>query len=203
MTTKTEICNLALTFLGQKTITSITEATTSAQKCNLLFDVARDTTLRAHPWNFATRIVELTELADDAVEDDELVTGWNYIYQYPTTALYIRKVFSSESTGFVEPDKFKEVLSSATQTKAIATDVNPAYCEYIEKELDISLYDSSFTIALAYFLASQLAQSLTGDTNLSNRMFNLYQQSIDQAKYHNATEANENERQTSTYLDAR
>jgi hypothetical protein len=198
MTSKTEICNLALTLLGQKTITSLTEATVSAQKCNLLYDLARDSTLRSHSWNFATRILELTEISD------ETVTGWDYLYLYPTNALYIKKVFSDETTTeLAEAEKFQEVLSPDTDVKAIATNATPAYCEYIEKVLDVSLYDSLFILALAYMLAAQLAQPLTGDTKLFQTMLNMYMQTIDQAKYYNATEGNAKSSDNNSYIAER
>jgi len=49
------LCNEALLMLGSKTITALADATDRARLCNQFYNLARQTVLRSHPWNFALK----------------------------------------------------------------------------------------------------------------------------------------------------
>src|SRR5690606_7797987 len=75
------ICNMALGELGINAITSLDQATADARLCNRFYEQTRDEVLRAHPWNFAIKRVNLSAISTAPV------FGWLYQYQLPSDYL--------------------------------------------------------------------------------------------------------------------
>ena len=69
-----DICNIALTNLGEQKIVSLDENNERARLCKLRFDDVRDSVLRLHPWNCVTARTVLTR--------DTETPSWGYTYQY-------------------------------------------------------------------------------------------------------------------------
>jgi len=84
MATDVSICSNALRRLGDAPITSLTDDTERARLCNAFFPDARDTVLRAHPWNFAITRASLPQLSDTPAY------GFNYMYALPTDPYCLR-----------------------------------------------------------------------------------------------------------------
>lgn len=59
-TNSVEICNSALTLIGSRRIASLSDPSPEARNCLLNYDICRKAVLRDHPWNFATKRVDLT-----------------------------------------------------------------------------------------------------------------------------------------------
>ncbi|UOF78036.1 tail tubular protein A [Caudoviricetes sp.] len=58
--TSVVICNNALTLIGSRRITALSDPSKEARVCNDNYDTCRKAVLRIHPWNFACERVELT-----------------------------------------------------------------------------------------------------------------------------------------------
>lgn len=58
-TTDVEIANMALSLMGEATITALSNSTAAARAMNLHYIPVRDALLRSHPWNFAQRRISL------------------------------------------------------------------------------------------------------------------------------------------------
>ena len=89
MANAVEICNLALSFLGDRaTVASINppEQTAQAQMCATYYPIARSALLEMHDWSFATKRAILARLDD---EDD---SGWNGVYQLPSDTMHVIRV---------------------------------------------------------------------------------------------------------------
>lgn len=69
-TNSVEICNNALTLIGTRRITSLSDPSKEARACNDNYDICRKALLRSHPWNFAMTRVELTGKTITAVVDN-------------------------------------------------------------------------------------------------------------------------------------
>ena len=69
MASKVDHCNLALRKIGSKTIMSLTDGSTEADLCALMYDFVLDAELRKHPWNFAIREIELAPSTIDPIKD--------------------------------------------------------------------------------------------------------------------------------------
>jgi hypothetical protein len=198
MSSAVDICNLALIRLGAKPIASLTEATEQARKCNAIYDNIRKIVLRDHPWNFATKIVTLSESADDTV------TGWNYIYSYESSCLFARRVFN-ESTTVGETEEFLNLQSAVLNANylIIACNISPAYLEYTADVTNTALFDNAFIDAFAWRLSAELAQALTGSVATVNDKIQRYLWSLDRAKTLNSSEGYQVPDQTSASIDAR
>ena len=86
----TDICNMALAYIGQGRIASIEEESEEAIQCGIFYDHLRRKLLSEHRWGFAERYVKLALL-------NEKIPGWKYIYAYPAKCLVIRKIYEKES----------------------------------------------------------------------------------------------------------
>ena len=93
MATEVDICNIALTNLGEAKIVSLTEATERARLSNLRYPDVRDAVLRSHPWNCATKRAKLTR--------STVTPAFGYLYQY---SLQIEGKFllTDETTMYVK-----------------------------------------------------------------------------------------------------
>jgi len=59
-TNSVEICNRALTDIGARRITALSDPSKEGRACNDNYDISRKAVFRIHPWNFATTRIELT-----------------------------------------------------------------------------------------------------------------------------------------------
>jgi len=179
MSSKTEICNLALSHLGvADPIANIeTEKTAEATACRTFYDITRQHILRDHPWPFCRRFVQLG-LVEECPNDE-----WGYSYRYPSEALYIRKILGGKRNQAMK-EKQKYIIANDDIGKLIWADLNPATAEIIIDEQDATLYDPIVTMAFSYLLAFHIAPRVQdGDpADLATRALRLYNAEITKAK---------------------
>jgi hypothetical protein len=90
------LCNMAIGHVAGRPITSINENTVEAEQCNMYFDTALSYVLSDYDWKFCSRRKLLTQITPDEVTIFEAdLDGWNYLYQYPSDALKIRKILTA------------------------------------------------------------------------------------------------------------
>lgn len=193
-----KICNLALGHIKKREIQSFNDQSEEARKCNLFYDTVRDDLLRSFSWNFATKIERLAQL-------NEEIIGWDFIYAYPQACLNIRKVYNDSTVSLDLPDRnnFQRIISPTTNTQAIATMVEEAYCEFTYRVTDPNQYDSSFVTSFSYRLAASLANSLTGDTAFGERLLVISNQIAEKACVTNAKEQRPKKTDYSPSIEAR
>ena len=63
-----DICNLALTKLGQTIITSLSDDNENARRCNLVYEPKRDELLEKHPWGFAVEKALLVDVTKPDID---------------------------------------------------------------------------------------------------------------------------------------
>lgn len=145
----TSICNIALIALGEDPIKALSENNKRAILCNARYDDCRRAVLRSHPWNFA---LKQAQLASDPTAP---LFTWQYRYRTPDDFLRF----------FNEPEQDMSIWNiMADDTGATfiyANDEPPFQCVYIYDCQDPTKFDSLFVQALAYNIASELAISLT------------------------------------------
>jgi hypothetical protein len=189
-----DICNLALTRLGHATIQAFPPAEESeeARKCFLLYDRIRRTALRAHPWNFATTTVALSQL-----EGDEILYEWDYVYKVPADCLRVLYIPDPD-----DKDNFK-VPYELRADGVLLTDMPEAKIRYIKDVSDTSLFDEQFVEAFSYRLAADLAMPLTGKAEYANSLTNLYNVTVRAAMASDAKERRRENTANRDFLDAR
>ena len=180
MTSKIDICNLALGYLGQYPISSLEQENAPARWFNLFYNPVRDEVLRTHNWAFATAEKPLIPV------QATLAGPGQWAYKYPADALFVRRVFTP--VGVQKPLPFEERLDSAQGVRVLITQAPQARVVYTRRVQDETQYDASFVKCLALALACDMAPALTGDITLAARLEQKYALYVEEARRSNMTE---------------
>lgn len=226
--TKTSICNLALTHIKQRTIMSVADQSEQARKCILFYDKARRAALRQCDWNFATAQLKLAKLGDidtaianpTILADQDIYRGFNFLYAEPANTIRFRKVFNPQRMDQFDPytdrtlderrrthsqtwNQFKLVQSPITKIRAVASNLDCAYCEITTDITDESQFDDMFVDGFAYELALKLCIPLTADKELFGIIKTERDEFKGEAQRKNGGEGTERLPKSSSYEDAR
>lgn len=203
--TKTDLCNLALSSIGEAIITDINDDNESARLCRQFYDRTRQLVLRQYPWSFARRIERLAE-----VEGIVKTKGYAYTYMYPEKALFIYAVDKEPfitTTAQVERPYYThenfEVFNKDESTKIIACEIEKAFCDYVYDCEDPDIFDSLFVEALVHKLAADLSMPLVGSAEMYKMQFQIYQGALLEAKNLNSKERQVRVLPPRGYIDAR
>lgn len=187
MSTEVDICNLALSRLGDDaTVASIDppEGSAQAAHCATFYPIARDSLLELHAWGFATRRAALALLS--ATPPSE----WQYVYAAPSSMLNILAVTASDAgddysmglpVPFVpvgQPDSLAAVGVYTPQPYVLESDEDGAQVIYTNQVnavirftaliTDPTLFTPLFTNTLSMLLAAYLAGPvLKGQTGIT------------------------------------
>jgi len=170
MATDVSICANALRRLGDDPITSLGDDTERARLCNGFFSDARDSVLRAHPWNFAVTRTTLARLATVPPY------GYNYMFALPTDP-YCLRVLEME-----HPDYIFKIETAPTHGRVLLTDEAQAKILFVSRVTDATLFDAIFVDALTAKMAVDLAYPVTGSASLQAQMQKLYETKLSEAR---------------------
>jgi hypothetical protein len=134
-TTTTQICNLALSRLGARRISSYeADTTTEATSCRLHFEPVRDGLLRRHQWDFAKAISMLSKLPEP------VSVRYEAAWQLPGDCVRVIRLQAGrrEVTDFTRHGRL-----------LLAADFEALELEYISSAVPIVEWDSLFVDALA------------------------------------------------------
>jgi hypothetical protein len=163
VTSEVGICNGALTKVGEEAIISLSEDTKAARLCNLMFNRLRDSILRAHPWNFAIKRVELAELTTNPI------FGFAKQFQLPTDSLRVLRTDEDQIPHQIEG-------------RILLTDAGTVQIKYIAQITDPNLFDSLFIQALEDRIGAELAYNLSDNRALSVDMRAKYKETLKEAR---------------------
>lgn len=137
-----DICNLALQRLGAKAISSLSEDSTAGRECNRVYAHARDSELRAHPWNFAR--------VRASIAADATAPIFGFANSFPLPVDYLRLL----------PDN--EVTDWQIEGRSILTDDGaPLKIVYLKRVTDPNEFDELFIDLLVARLAVDMAEKIT------------------------------------------
>ena len=176
--TDTEICNMALSYLGKGVISSMDESTENARAVKLFYDPARCEILREFPWGFAHRRERLALSAQD-------IPGWDYAYGYPAECLKLNRLMAETYEPYRKPF---DIVNIGASTKIIVTDLENAFADYVWNVQDPNLFDDVFITGFSHLLASKIAMRLTGNPQVMQQEYQLYQATINSARLQDARE---------------
>lgn len=195
MANAVEICNLAMSFLGDAgSIATINppDGTTASKMCAIYYPIAKSAMLEMHDWSFATKREALPKLSTDES------AGWNGVYDVPADCMRVIRVrphnrtaapewWTSYPMWFVEPDDANfEVLGGKLYTNAVDPVVT-----YITSEVSEGYFSPTFVTAFAYYLAMEIAGSrVKGEEGqkLSNLLSKQFQVALSVAKTRDANQ---------------
>jgi len=191
MATDVSICSNALRRLGDAPITSLTDDTERARLCNALYEDARDTVLRSHPWNFAITRASLAQLSSTPAY------GFSYMYALPTDP-YCLRVLEMEY-----PDYIFKIENDATHGRVLVTDESTAKILYVARITNPTLFDAMFTETLTAKMAVDLAYPITGSATVQAQMEKLYQAKLSEARSVDGMEGFVDDLVSTTFTDFR
>lgn len=151
MATETTIANVALGHLGVARITELADPSPAAEHCRRMWDTTRDNLLRAYPWNFAIKRIQLTASATAPP------FGWAYAYPLPSDCLRALEVNGC-------PPGVGSVPYEIEGTE-ILTDLTTCKLRYLRKVEQVSLWSADFCELFGYELAKSIAPSLSLQTS--------------------------------------
>lgn len=212
MTSKVEICNVALSRLGvSKGISSLDEDSIEASQLSLVYDMALRRTLSDFPWLFARKSVSLPLLSATSPE-------WDYVYRYPSDCLRALYLLPEGGTG----DGWDASLSlgdvpvmtsgrrrirfrigSDDVGRVILTNEESAILVYTADISDPLQFPYLFVDALAWRLAFEVGMALTAEPGLQDRAEQKYRQVMGEAMEHSFNESEEGREPDSEFMRTR
>lgn len=183
MASQVDICNMALTSIGHKTIANIDEATEAARKCKVYYQQAVDETLRAYNWNCAT--------ARSALAQETATPAFGYSFQYALPADCLRVL----QLAYLDL-KFK------IEGKKLLTNEPAASILYI-KRIGAGEMDPLLVGAVAARLSAELAYALSNNRSLAELMLKVYEEKKLEAGCIDAQEGTPDEVEVTSWLNAR
>lgn len=176
MSSVVDICNLALSYLGDEaTVTAIDpipDGSAQAALCARFYPISRNSLLEMHSWGFATVRFSMSELSSASVPPQ-----WQHAYAIPSDAINLLAVIDSAAgsdysvaipTPFIPPGTINANIGNFTPqpfvaetlldgTQVIFTNQENAMLLYTRLVTDATKFTPLFTEALAWLLASKLA----------------------------------------------
>jgi hypothetical protein len=193
-TSKTDICNLALSRFGGGKINSLDDGTETARLLDINYDNCLESALRDFPWNFARNIRVLALTTNST-------PGYYYVYQYPANCVNVLRVYSENNSRLKEKAEFKIITNG--NEKFIACDIKDAYVEFTYKVTIPDLYDSLFIKALSYQIAAEVVNAKSGNAQKAQEMMQKYQMAISEAQHIGAVENSTTFELPTTYIKGR
>ena len=225
-----DVCNLALSRLGQGGIASLDEQSTEAENCLRFWDVDRRATLRDYPWNFAqSSPTPLTLLWDRnrplfCPAPSWVPLDFVFTYQLPTDCLRALELYDGNlhlsynqngTTGVGYPADDIHMLADAEQTltelmffqvrrgRRLVTNLYKAYLKYTMDITNAGEFDDQFVEMLSYRLAIDLALPVTANPAYANTMTQLYRASLLAARTSDARERKDKPKIGKAFLQSR
>ena len=168
----TDVANVALRLIGQTTITSRTQGTTTANIVDDLFDDLRDDLLRSNPWNFATKRVKLAQSSSTPVFE------FDHGYALPSDWLRTVSVHDNDAG---HGTMFHRVEFFGTQ-RSIMTSADAVWIRYIYRVTDPNLWSADFVRAMELGLARDLAVPVASSNTLQDQLSKQFEKKIAQAR---------------------
>lgn len=179
MASEIEICNMALSFVGDSaTVAGIEpdEEGAQAQLCKLLYEPALKYTLQQHAWTFATatrRATGVSSIYGPKAFMYELppdVVAVRSVQPYPTYDE--REVLSNYQAGFkligtIDYEVGLSTGASGEHKRVLYADVPNVLIKYTTANANPEYFSPSFALAVAWRLASLIAgQRLGGESGM-------------------------------------
>jgi hypothetical protein len=181
--TNLELCNLALSRIGEKTIGSLSEDGKPAKLCSQFLQSSVDCVLTLHPWSCAMKRAALTAGTAPAF-------GWAARYAVPADCL--RPVgIEPDDEDFVFEGGF--ILCNAENVKLL----------YVARPSDVSGLSPMVARLCAYKLASEIAYNLSGSPSLIETLDTQFQRALVEARGIDAQEQNYKPERRPSWLNSR
>ncbi|MEW8025543.1 MAG: hypothetical protein AB2777_21110 [Candidatus Thiodiazotropha endolucinida] len=196
MTTKVQICNMALGAISEKSkIQSLTEKSPQAAVCNLYYDQMVETVLSDFDWNFASQTETLSLIGTAP-------TGWTYQYAIPSDCLTVREIVREVRVN-TDRIPYKVARDRTANMRVILTDKADAELRYTARVTDTSQFSPSFVEALSLRISAAIAKPMTKKKEIVTQQFQLYNLALQAAAAASANEEEQDEPNDADWIRAR
>lgn len=182
MASVVDICNKALSLLGQKAIVSLDENSAEALACRIHWGPLRDEVLRKHPWNCVTKRAVLNRLVGTPAYE------FQYQFQLPGDCLFVQEVVP-EAYFVVEG----RLLLCGNPELSI---------KYIQTIDDTTKFDSQLSAAMAHLLAAEISYNITKSTSLTESLYKIGTDKLGDAKASDSLEGRTRVKRVGRWLNA-
>lgn len=162
VTSKIDICNMALDYCNGRNITSFDEETKESKKCSAWYDIARKSLLMNLNASFSIKRAVLAENTKY-----EKIYGYEKAFALPSDLLQVLNV------GNPLEDNYYQIECNYLHTNVKDKNICIRYIADVE---DVTKYDSEFCDLLALKLAEKICIPLTEDIEKANYIKQLAQQ---------------------------
>lgn len=184
MSVRIDVCNYALTVLGEKPITSIEDDSDKARTLKALYYIAKDAVLEGAEWTFATRRFKPAQSSTGPE------WGWSYAYPIPSDIIRVTVVDKNwtESTNFVSDTRQTrnpvdhDVEFVTGVGRAILCNEDEIFCKGVRKIDDEGIFSPLFVEAFACKLAYLAGWPITESSQKVQIALGLYGQAMKDAK---------------------
>ena len=184
--TDVSICNLALSKLGEQTLTDLSGDDKATDLCNQHYQHVLNTVFQLYDWKEI--VVRSEELSADETEPN---SGYAYQYTLPNDCLYLVEVVDWDLPYIVEAGK-------------LLIDADTCYIRYIKEEDDETAFKMAALLveAIASRLAEVLAIPLGKALSLKQIMAQDFAMALMAAKQHDARWRQEPDSGSDLWVDA-
>lgn len=175
------ICNAALSYLGEVgNVVTIDppDGTPFSESCSIYYPMALRYLLELHNWSFATRRVQLAEVA----KFDKKFWQWEHGFLMPADFVRVIGVFelgSALDDGSVD---FQIESTEGDGGYILLTDAKQPVLRYVSTIKNISLVPNYFVQALIVQTASYLTGPIM-KTSMINDLLKMAERALENAKY--------------------
>lgn len=180
--TRTDIANVALTFMGLKGVSDIdTDTGADAKAIREIMDLAIDDFMGEAPWPMGTKVAELSLVEE--LDDDENAE-WDYSYRYPSDCVRLIRVRSEarEDNRYAsEQNSIEYKIESDTSGRLILSDEEDAEAEYVYIPEE-GLFPGKAIHALALSIAKMAAPRIKQAASAAQQFVSQYEAALNNAK---------------------
>ncbi len=168
----TEICNLAISWLGGNTLLSLeNDSSKEAILCRANYDPSRKSVLEEREWTFSVKRKVLTPLASVPA------FGYNYEFLVPSDLLVAIGVYSPRQSD----NPHAPMLIHTIEDNKILANKAEILLKYKSDIENTVRFSALFDQALAAHIASNITIALTENATLMERMVDLYEDKLRRA----------------------
>ena len=180
MTERVEIANLALSWMGEKAITSLEDGTAISDLMKLNYIPARDAVMEAHDWSFAMQRFIPAKL------DEDPVWGVGSAFKVPAEILRVVGCWPNSANAVNWTNTLlidtEEQIDWVMEQGNILCDEEVVFAKGIMRIEKEGVYSPLFVHALAAKLGWLSSIAITADEGIFDRMAATYDHMIMEAK---------------------
>lgn len=159
MLSDTGVVNVALRMIGARPIIDLADGTDPANVANDIYTEVRDDLLRSHPWNFATKRVQLAQSATEPTFE------FDHAYVLPSD--WLRTISVHDNDAGHGTVLYRHEIVNGQQVLVTSSDA--VYLRYVHQVTDPNLMAADFRRVLELSMARDMAIPLASSNSMQQQ----------------------------------